>query len=188
VTIKTDDLLFRLSGARYLDDAGRHGEALEEFRNILKLARRRGLPSPFLLGATARAAVDDGELETAVGLAEEALRLDPLHLPARQVLDSAAVMAGARLSNAGRDPSDPETPRLYRLLVRAGRTDARSALALASFHESRGQRGVADALRGAVRVMCRDFPPAEELPFTHGDSGEGALRGLSFPVPGIGKA
>jgi len=186
MTSPAHDLFPRFVRARALEEQGRHDEALAEYRELLEDARSSDLTSSSLLAAAALAALRLDETEEAVGLAEAAFRFDPLSLDAWRALDLAAAQAGRRLAANDRDAGDPETPRLYHLLVRAGRADARSALALARFHEARGDRAVAAALRDAVRVIARDVAPAGEPPFQ--TDPDVPRTPVAFNVPGIGEA
>jgi tetratricopeptide (TPR) repeat protein len=182
----TQELVSRLASARSLYERGEHDEALDEYRGLLEEARGSAMKSPSLLAAAALAALATGETAESVRLAEAALRLDPLSFDARCVLDGAAAQAGRLLASPERTASDPETPRLYHLLVRTGRADTRSALALARFHEARGDRAIAAALRDAVRVIARDVPPPGEPPFAAALPEEPAT--WTFPIPGVGEA
>jgi len=186
MTSPAHDLFPRFARARALDEQGQHDEALAEYRELLEDARSSHLTSSSLLAAAALASLRLDETEEAVRLAEAALHLDPLSLDACRALDVAAAQAGRRLAANDREPGDPETPRLYHLLVRAGRPDARSALALARFHEARGDRAVAAALRDAVRVIARDVPSPGEPPFQ--SEPDDRRTPIAFNVPGIGEA
>lgn len=147
-----DDLLQWASRVRSLDDHGAHERAFREYCELLSETQRRGTSSPFLLAAAARAAQSAGHIEVAVDLAEEALRADELNVAAIEVLDAVAYRVGAMLARPNHRVDDPSTPKLYQLLVRAGRRDASSLLALARRHEAQGNRSVASALRDAIEA------------------------------------
>jgi tetratricopeptide (TPR) repeat protein len=154
MTTRHDDLLALAARARSLDDHGAHEQALEVYLALLEETRRCGASSPFTMAAAALAAQRAGRLEAAVDLAEQALGADALCVAAVEVLDAVACRVGALLAEPERPADDPATSHLYRLLVRAGRTDAGSVKALARYHEARGNRSVARALRETVEVLA----------------------------------
>jgi len=131
---------------------------------------------------------------------KKALKADPLALPVRHSFEDVAARLRAALADPARAPEDADIPRLYGLLVEAGKADLESHLAMVRFAVATAQLERARVLAEALTTL---FPAAREawealarVARAQGDLGrataaeaEAGLVGMQPPLFGVeGKA
>lgn len=147
---RVEQLLAEARRAFYLRDQRQLPEALRTCRTVIERARALGVECPEMLYTAACLALETGDREASIAYAMEAVRADPLSPPCRLVLDRAAASIRDDLADDDREPDDESTPRLHALLVRAGKADPRSHVALARHLAHAGDTAEALALLAAV--------------------------------------
>jgi tetratricopeptide (TPR) repeat protein len=133
--------------------------AMKVYRAVLAEAQRLGIESAYLRWVLATAHDDMGALEMAWEEIETSVATDPLSLPARRSFEIIADRVRAALSAPGREASDPSTPRLYGMLVRAGEADMGAHVAMARYQLAAGRAAEARELAAAVTTL---YPAARE--------------------------
>jgi len=159
---RVEELLAEVRRAYQLREQRRYGEALPIVRAALERAAALGLVSSEL-HYTASFLSLELDPEAALLHAMEAVRLDPLSPPCRTALDHTAARVRAELAGDDREPDDESTPRLHALLVRAGKADPRSHLALARHLAHGGDVSGALALLAAVTPLAPTLAEAWAL-------------------------
>ena len=115
------------------------GEILEAYRHLLGRAEAAGIRSVEVLYCAASAAHRTGDVAGGLEYILLAVALDPISPMLRRALEFHAGRAQAALAEKSREPDDESTPLLHGLLVRAGKADPRSHVALAR-HLAHGGR------------------------------------------------
>lgn len=128
-------------------DAGEYAEARDAFLAMRAKAKKLGIESQFLAWGLAVAYDNLGELELAYASISEAMSVDPLSPQTQQSFEIISNRIRSTLADEARDPADPSTERLYKLLMAAGEADLPSHLAMAR-HLAATQR-----LPEAMRLM-----------------------------------
>ncbi|MBI5542426.1 MAG: tetratricopeptide repeat protein [Deltaproteobacteria bacterium] len=93
------------------------------------------------------------DLPAAVGHVEDALEVDPVSPSFHRSFEIVTERIRRALCDEHRKPDDPETPRLYELLLRLGEADVPSHLAMARFHVRQGDSSAAFRVLDAVTVL-----------------------------------
>lgn len=129
-------------------------------RKIIAEAAKGGIRSAHATWLLAIAHDYQGELEAAFEAITRAVALDPLEPAARNSWDVIVGRIAGALTADGRDTDDPSTPRLYRLLQRAGRIPLGAHLAMARYHEATGAAAEAARIVEATTLLHPAEPAA----------------------------
>ena len=124
---KFDDL----ARIQALEEEGRWAEARAEFVQVRAAARKAGIPHGMVSWRLAVCADNLGEVEAALEYVVEALEADPLSGPFRHSFEVICRRIRETLAGEDWDVADPDTARLYDLLVRERETDDASHLVMA---------------------------------------------------------
>jgi tetratricopeptide (TPR) repeat protein len=154
---KLEALLAKLK--RALDERGDAEAAEKLFREVVAEAQRLGCVSTYVHYVLAGALDRMGKLEMAFDELKKALKADPLALPVRHSFEDVAARLRAVLVDPARAPEDADIPRLYGLLVEAGKADLESHLAMVRFAVATAQLERARVLAEALTTL---FPAARE--------------------------
>jgi tetratricopeptide (TPR) repeat protein len=154
---KLEALLAKLK--RALDERGDAEAAEKLFREVVAEAQRLGVASAYVHYVLAGALDRLGKLEMAFDELKKAVTADPLALPVRHSFEDVAARLRAALADPARAPEDADIPRLYGLLVEAGKADLESHLAMVRFAVATVQLERARVLAEAVTTL---FPAARE--------------------------
>lgn len=129
-------------------------DTLEACRALLARARPLGIQSSDLLLLAANAAYHGGEIAAGLDYCLRAVAIDPLSPVLRDALAFHVAQAQEALAAKDRASDDPSTPALHALLVRAGRADAASHVAMARHLWHQGRRAAARTLVEAVTSLA----------------------------------
>ncbi|MCM2332951.1 MAG: hypothetical protein NDI82_03280 [Anaeromyxobacteraceae bacterium] len=152
-------LLGRIGEARACLDKQDAAGAEVVMREVLEEAERAGIRSSNAWWLLAVAHDNQGELEAAFEAIVKAVALDPLEPNVRNSRDVIVRRIGEALARPERADDDPSTPRLYRLLQRAGQVPLGAHLAMVRYHLTDGV--VAEARKIAdVVTIAFPFEPA----------------------------
>ena len=154
---KLEALLAKLK--RALDERGDAEGAEKLFREVVAEAQRLGVTSAYVHYVLAGALDRLGNLEMAFDELKKAVKADPLALPVRHSFEDVAARLRAALADPARAPEDADVPRLYGLLVEAGKADLESHLAMVRFAVATAQLERARVLAEALTTL---FPAARE--------------------------
>jgi tetratricopeptide (TPR) repeat protein len=131
--------------AQELLDRGEYRESRDLFTQVRARAGKLGLDSAYLAWGIAVTSDYLGDLDVAFTTISESIAKDPLNPAAQNSFGVIANHIRAALADPQRAPDDPNTPRLYQLLLEAGEADVPSHLAIAR-HLAHAGKG-AEALR-----------------------------------------
>jgi len=160
---RVEALLSEAQRAWQLRDQKRFGEALQVLREVIRRAREAGLGFFELQYSTTCFALEVGELEEAMTYALSSVRLDPLSSSCRDILEKAAARVRGTLADDERKPGDESTPRLYALLVRAGKASPRCHVAIARYFAHKGDTQGALQILAAVTQLAPNLREAWAL-------------------------
>jgi tetratricopeptide (TPR) repeat protein len=149
--------------ARELLDEEDHSAAKAVLIELRAKCLRAGTPSAHVSWNLAAACDGLGEYAEALDHAREALRLDPLSLPYLRTHERILSHVREALGRDTRRASDPNTPRLYELLLSAGEGDAKSHIAMARWHLHRGEDESAARILEAVVLLSPAITEAWSL-------------------------
>lgn len=157
--LRLQTMLMEVARARALTEREEFAEAKAALVRLRAQCGQAGLRSAHVAWHLALACDGLGEFEAALGHVREALDIDPLATPYQRSHDLIVERIRAVLGDETRAADDPQTPRLYALLLESGEGDARSHLAMARWHLHRGESTQAVRILEALATLapsCRE--------------------------------
>lgn len=151
---KLDQLLGDMLRARDLTEQERYEDARQMYQQLRAECQRAGIHSAHVAWGLAVVCDGLGDFDAAMKYIREALDLDPLAIPYRRSFAVIVERVREVLGSELRDPADPETPRLYELLVQVGEGDVRSHLGMARYLHHAGENTRAMKILDAVTTLA----------------------------------